>query len=323
MTDLALAPARAAAPATGAPSAAGLAARIEVPRRLPVRYDGQPIRHLSNSSYTLFLALPGRVAAPVPARREGAAERGDVPRLPRRRDADPLLPPLARAPRTTRTARAQTLLRSQLEAAARRRERQARRRVGRAPDRHTALKLGVKALDHRVRGARATARRAGRGATTSRVPARARDRVDDRGSPGPRNPPPGPGRRGTVEEIVDYKVKAGSAITETTAARNPQASLYLAARWLEGRPAARVPVRPDPAPAPGARHSPRSLIPHRAQRRGAAVDARADRARGQPDRRSPRPLRAGPAVGVRRPDQLEMRAALLPALGACPGGAGL
>ena len=58
MTDLALAPARAAAPATGATSAAGLAARIEVPRRLPVRYDGQPISHLSNSSYTLFLACP-------------------------------------------------------------------------------------------------------------------------------------------------------------------------------------------------------------------------------------------------------------------------
>ena len=58
MTDLALAPVRAAAPATGALSAAGLAARIEVPRRLPVRYDGQPTRHLSNSSYTLFLACP-------------------------------------------------------------------------------------------------------------------------------------------------------------------------------------------------------------------------------------------------------------------------
>ena len=38
MTDLALAPARAAAPATGAMSAAGLGARIEVPRRLSVRY---------------------------------------------------------------------------------------------------------------------------------------------------------------------------------------------------------------------------------------------------------------------------------------------
>ena len=35
MTDLALAPARAAAPATGATSASGLAARIEVPAAYP------------------------------------------------------------------------------------------------------------------------------------------------------------------------------------------------------------------------------------------------------------------------------------------------
>ena len=50
MSNLALAPADTRTPAAGALSAAGLAARIEVPRRLPVRYDGQPIRHLSNSS---------------------------------------------------------------------------------------------------------------------------------------------------------------------------------------------------------------------------------------------------------------------------------
>jgi len=40
-------------------TAAQLAARIQIPRRLPPRcYDGQPIRHLSNSSYTLFLTCP-------------------------------------------------------------------------------------------------------------------------------------------------------------------------------------------------------------------------------------------------------------------------
>ena len=58
MTDLALAPADARTPAAGATSAAALAARIEVPRQLPPRHDGQPIGHLSNSSYTLFLACP-------------------------------------------------------------------------------------------------------------------------------------------------------------------------------------------------------------------------------------------------------------------------
>ena len=46
------------APTTAVPlvvSAAELAARIQIPRRLPVRYDGQPLRHLSNSSYTRFV----------------------------------------------------------------------------------------------------------------------------------------------------------------------------------------------------------------------------------------------------------------------------
>lgn len=47
------------APTTRGPAAAAaLAARIQIPRRLPVRYDGQPIRHLSNSSYTRLLLCP-------------------------------------------------------------------------------------------------------------------------------------------------------------------------------------------------------------------------------------------------------------------------
>ena len=47
------------APTTRGPAAAAaLAARIQIPRRLPVRYDGQPMRHLSNSSYTRFLLCP-------------------------------------------------------------------------------------------------------------------------------------------------------------------------------------------------------------------------------------------------------------------------
>jgi hypothetical protein len=54
MTTLAAAAAPAAAPAT----AAELAARIHVPRRLPVRYDGQRMQHLSHSSYTKFLLCP-------------------------------------------------------------------------------------------------------------------------------------------------------------------------------------------------------------------------------------------------------------------------
>jgi len=48
-----------AGPAESVPaSAAALAARIPVPRRLPVRYDGEPLRHLSPSSYSLWVSCP-------------------------------------------------------------------------------------------------------------------------------------------------------------------------------------------------------------------------------------------------------------------------
>src|SRR5947209_4473663 len=39
-------------------SAAQLAARIQIPRRLPARYDGQPLAHLSHSSYNRFILCP-------------------------------------------------------------------------------------------------------------------------------------------------------------------------------------------------------------------------------------------------------------------------
>jgi hypothetical protein len=45
-------------PAAAPPSAAQLAARIQVPRRLPPRYDGQPLQHLSHSSYNRFALCP-------------------------------------------------------------------------------------------------------------------------------------------------------------------------------------------------------------------------------------------------------------------------
>ena len=48
----------AAAPTAAPTTAAELAARIQIPRRLPVRYDGQPLRHLSHSSYSKFLLCP-------------------------------------------------------------------------------------------------------------------------------------------------------------------------------------------------------------------------------------------------------------------------
>src|SRR3954467_14699304 len=47
-----------AQPAAAPESATALAARFAAPRRLPARYDGQPLRHLSPSSYTRFLLCP-------------------------------------------------------------------------------------------------------------------------------------------------------------------------------------------------------------------------------------------------------------------------
>jgi hypothetical protein len=54
MADLTLARPLPDAPLT----AADLAARIPVPTRLPERYDGEPLRHLSPSSYSLWVSCP-------------------------------------------------------------------------------------------------------------------------------------------------------------------------------------------------------------------------------------------------------------------------
>ena len=47
-----------AAPPPRALTGAERAARIHIPRRLRVRYDGEPLRHLSHSSYSRFLLCP-------------------------------------------------------------------------------------------------------------------------------------------------------------------------------------------------------------------------------------------------------------------------
>jgi len=52
------APAGSSGTAAPWPSAAQLAARIQIPRRLPPRYDGQPLQHLSHSSYNRFALCP-------------------------------------------------------------------------------------------------------------------------------------------------------------------------------------------------------------------------------------------------------------------------
>jgi hypothetical protein len=57
MAQLTAAGADNSAPAA-APTAADLAARIPLPVRLPERHDGEPLRHLSPSSYSLWVSCP-------------------------------------------------------------------------------------------------------------------------------------------------------------------------------------------------------------------------------------------------------------------------
>jgi len=57
MAQLTVAGADNSAPAA-APTAADLAARIPLPIRLPERHDGEPLRHLSPSSYSLWVSCP-------------------------------------------------------------------------------------------------------------------------------------------------------------------------------------------------------------------------------------------------------------------------
>ena len=62
--------------AAGLTSAAQLAARIQIPRRLPPRYDGQPLAHLSHSSVHPILAMPGARAGATTYAGRGARRPG-------------------------------------------------------------------------------------------------------------------------------------------------------------------------------------------------------------------------------------------------------
>jgi hypothetical protein len=261
MTDLALAPAGAPAPATGATSAAALAARIEVPRHLPIRsYDGQPLRHLSHSSVAKFWLCPdswrrhyllGERFPPTGAMFLGSRVDEALTHYYRHwLDTGERLP-------------AKNVMRffgrnwkRQLEAE--------NDKLGVAwdqrLDRAAALKLGVRALalafeelvpriGEPVAVQRRVELRLGPVEWTIEGHLDLETRRHQRGSENP------------VEEIVDYKVKGGSAITQPAAARNPQASLYLAARWLEGRPATRFQFAQTLIPGGQRKTMATSLIP--------------------------------------------------------------
>jgi hypothetical protein len=225
-----------AAPSPPAPSGAELAARIHIPRRLPVRYDGQPLRHLSHSSYSKFLLCPddwrrhylkGERTPPSAAMFLGArvddaltsyyrrrVEHGETLTLDQLQDAyrDHWTRELA-----AETAKRGVLWDDEL-------------------DEPRAFTIGLQAL----------------GLTLTELvpligrPVAVQRELEYRLAPGLewtiqgfldvetiRETPEG---RESVPAVVDYKVKS-TLHSQAKADRDPQAGLYLAGHWLTGQPA--------------------------------------------------------------------------------------
>jgi hypothetical protein len=236
MTDLAAPRADTPARATAPPTPAELAARIPVPTRLPVRHDGQPMRHLSHSSYTKFLLCPedfrrhyikgertppsgamflgSRVDDALTAYYRRILEHGDTLALDQVKDA----------------YRDQWARQLQAE--------QAKRGVDWEPEltQAQAFEIGLAALETTFAelvpriGRPVAVQRKLEFALTPALEWTIQCHLDletvredpDSGEVAP--------------AIVDYKVK-GSPITQQKANHDPQAGLYLAGRWLEGHPA--------------------------------------------------------------------------------------
>jgi PD-(D/E)XK nuclease superfamily len=214
-------------------SAAKLAARIPVPTQLPPRYGGEPIRHLSHSSYKLWVTcreawrrkyicgereptsgamfLGSRVddAVSLYYRRQLAGEGLDLEQV---KDAY------------------RELWQQGIETE------QEKRGVDWSDiHQQAAFEMGLEALDLTF----------GELVPKLGEPVAVQRQVEFTLAPGLEWSVLGyldletRGRAVTGEEIervVDYKVK-GSPISEAQAHRDPQASLYLAGRWLQGNPA--------------------------------------------------------------------------------------
>ena len=233
MTDLALAPAD--APTQGATTAAGLAARIDVPRRLPPRHDGEPIRHLSHSSYALWVNckeawrlryLQGRKEPPSGSMFLGSRV-DDALSLYYRT----ILEHDERLDTAQVKDAYRDLWHTELQA-----EEQQQGVDWQDIHQHAAFELGLQALEltfeqlvPKLGEPLAVQRRLeftlAPGVTEWTIVCYLD--LETRGH-SPAGEP--------IDQIVDYKVK-GSLIGQPTADRDPQASLYLASRWLESRPA--------------------------------------------------------------------------------------
>ena len=217
-----------------------------MPVQLPVRYDGQPIRHLSPSSYGLWVTcreawrrkyICGEREAPSGAMFLGSRV-DDAVSLYYRGD-----PRRARAARPrTGQGRLPRPVASALDAE------QEKLGVNWADiHQQAAFELGLEALELTFEPAGAKPRRAGRSPATAGVQAGARAGMDDPLLPRPRNSR-AYGTGEPIERVVDYKVK-DSPISQPQADRDPQASLYLTgAGWRAGPPRS-SPLRRSPNPA--------------------------------------------------------------------------
>jgi len=234
MSDLAIAPARAAEAFT----AAELAARIPIPTRLPPRYDGQPLRHLSNSSYTLFLACPeawrrknllGRRPAKTAAMTIGSRVDDAVTGYYEHwlAHGEPLtLDEVLDRYESTWSGRLEQ-------------DQQRQAVVFDELDEPTTREIGRQALTLTLNDV----------VPALGMPVAVQRRLEFTLAPGLQWSVVGyldleterfdPLAEEIVREVVDYKVKGGNAINQPTADRDPQAGLYLAGRWLERQPADR------------------------------------------------------------------------------------
>jgi hypothetical protein len=261
MTDLAVAPADAPAPAAGAPAVAAMAARIPVPRQLPVRHDGQRLKHLSNSSYTLWASCPeawrrryilghrtaqsaamflgSRVDDALSDYHQHLIDHGEALALDEVIDR-------YRAGWPDRLAA----------------EQERRGVVFDEFDAPTLLELGIAAL--KVTFEQLVPRLG--------MPVAVQRRIEFKLDPALEWTVEGyldletqwPSLDGElVSEIVDYKVKGGDAINQAKADRDPQASLYLAGAGCKASPPTNSRSPRRSGPAAGARACPpRSSEPH-------------------------------------------------------------
>ena len=314
--QLTAAPAGTGGTAAPIPSAAQLAARIQIPRRLPPRYDGQPLQHLSHSSYNRFVLCPEDWRRRYMLGEKTAPTGVDVPRPPGRRRDHALLPA---HPRPRRAPLRSTRSRTRSGTA------------GKPPPRPSASSSGSPGRPTCARTARSSSASTRSSSPSAELiphlgePVAVQRKVEYTLAPGlewsvlcyldleTRRPDAG----ALLPAVVDYKVKT-TPLTQYKADHDFQPAVYLAGRWLEGDPAAQFCFAQIAKPGPRRKEIGASLVTTSQIDRPAARRARPDRASRSADRRLLRAVRPRRALGIRRPERLEVQRALLRGVGKLP-----